>query len=358
MAIRLHQDLDGNTYYSCEFPDLMFTSSDCTAIDFQLEMHRSVVFSSTYYLHDGSVEIYSIGSYIEELMLLSNKTVDQFTISFAPAGQSEFSSVSFMVVYCRERCMVSPADDLIVSSFLTTNLHRLIPRHGYDCLSLYHFGGGSYATLQHQFTCVARLESGEVSSYSFTSYVRHSMGVSITSIATDEIQDQLNQNLGPCQLLSFTLQIGSRKCWFYLQSCPSFYTFSFQNVFGCQEYVSIPLVTTTKIEGDFSEAMVNGKLSHYDVRHTRTFEAESSSLLHSQMEWLEQFLTSPGIALYKDNFYAGDVLISDYTFEHSDAPGAENTLKFTWQFADGRRSLHQYTLRTNIFTEQFTDQFA
>jgi len=47
------------------------------------------------------------------------------------------------------------------------------------------------------------------------------------------------------------------------------------------------------------------------------------------------------------------VLIKDYYFEQSNAPGVENKLSFTWQFADGRQTPYRVSLYTNTFTKPF-----
>jgi hypothetical protein len=160
------------------------------------------------------------------------------------------------------------------------------------------------------------------------------------------------------QLLSFTLTFNNRVCHFYLVPCPDAKIFRFKNIFGCEEAVAFPATTIAHLETDYSEAMVGGKLLHYDVKHARSYEVQTASLLAHHMTWLEQFLTSSDIHLKMPGGMYSRVLIKEYEFAQTDAPGEENTLNFTWIFSDLRETPHRYTYNVGIFTEQFNDIFA
>ena len=99
-------------------------------------------------------------------------------------------------------------------------------------------------------------------------------------------------------------------------------------------------------EGKVATASVTSG-SEYCVR----YNADDSNI--------QEFVVPSSFIMRKlpDGMFA-DVLIKEYSFEQTDAPGEENTLSFTWQFADGKQSTQRYSIHTGIFTEQYNQIFA
>lgn len=354
MAVHITTSLNGNTFFSCDLNEIDI-STDKPSVNIQLKVSNEVVFNSTYYAVNGHVRVTDLSSLFEAVMEQKGSTYITFTL-IANDKDGEHI-VTFFVIFCRDKILNISAYDFLNGYFLTTNLNRLTTIHSKEQLSFYLSNSAQYNMIMVSYKMKVRQTDGTIADYNYDSTRRVGTGVVTISFSVSEVQDWARTEYPGCTLLYFSVTHGSLVCRFYVQPCPSAEVFRFQNNFGCMENVSLPAVTTSKLESEFSEAKVNGRLSHYDVRHTRSFDVESAPLLASQMTWLEQFVTSPNVMVWKDGYFE-HVLIKDYSFEQTNAPGEENTLSFTWQFADGRQTKRRINLHTGIFTEPFNDVYA
>ena len=355
MALSLNTAIDGQKFYSCNFPDLSISTSYGVA-DVTIVVNGSTALSTRYYAVNGIVNVRNLASLIE---LTMERIYRQYcTVSVTVAIANESVSASCEVLMCKSKCMSVDVETFITNSFLTTNLHRLVTVHGEDVLSFYIAGSGQYSVGTFKFNCILRKADGSVVTHEWVSGRRFQYGISNSAISISDTEYTCQLTYPGCKLLSFSITFNKRICYFYVIPCAAARTFRFTNVFGCQEAVSLPCATTNKLESDFSEAMVDGQLLHYDIKHTRTYQEQTAQLLSNHMAWLEQFLTSSSIMLRMGAYQYADVLIKEYTFEQTNAPGEENTLTFTWQFADGRQTTQSYTIHTGIFTEQYNEPFA
>ena len=356
MALTLNTSIDGKKFYSCDFPDLSISTNYGLA-NVTIVVNGSTALSTRYYAVSGRVTVRNLVPLIELSMEQQNKSYCLVGVSVSVANESVSASCS--VLLCKVKCMTVDVDTFLANSFLTTHNHRLTTLYNEEVLPFFIAGSGSYSVGTFYFTLNVRKNDGSYDSYEYISGRRFGYGIVTSTISVKELQWACEAHFGSgTQLLSFTLKFNSRLMHFYIVPCASAQEFRFKNIFGCMESLGIPGATISKLESDFSEAMVDGRLQHYDVKHTRTFEVQTAQLLSGYMTWLEQFLTSSFIMRKLPDGMFADVLIKEYSFEQTDAPGEENTLNFTWIFSDQRETPHRYTYNVGIFTEQFNDIFA
>lgn len=356
MALTLNTSIDDRKFYSCDFPDLSISTS-YSLVHVEIVVNGSTALDTIYYAVNGLVKVRNLVPVIEQAMERLYKPYCIVGVSIYIANESV--SASCEVLLCKARCMATGMEAFVTNSFLTTNPHRLVTVHGEDVISYFIPGSGQYSVGTFRYDCIVRKADGSIGTYEWVSGRRFAFGIGYTSISIIDIQDTCSRHFGiECQLLSFRLTFGKRMLQYFVIPCASAKTFRFSNVFGCQEGVTFPCATVSKLESDFSEAMVDGQLMHYDVKHTRTYEEQTAQLLSNQMTWLEQFLTSSSIMLKLPDGMFADVLIKEYSFEQTNAPGEENTLTFTWQFADGKQTTQRYNIHTGIFTEHYNQVFA
>ena len=356
MALTLNTTIDQQKFYSCDFPDLSISTSYGLAT-ISIAVNGSTALHTIYYAVNGLIRVRNLVPVIELAMERLYKAYCTVGIEIYVANETVTASCD--VLLCKSRCMETDVESFLTTSFITTNTHRLVTVHEEDVISYFIPGSGQYSVGTFRYDCIVRKADGSIGTYEWVSGRRFAYGIGYTAISIIDIQDTCSRHFGiECQLLSFRLTFGKRMLQYFVVPCASAKSFRFYNVFGCQEAVAFPSATISHLESDFSEALIDGKLMHYDVKHTRTYEEQTAQLLSSHMEWLEQFLTSSSI-MYKlpDGMFA-DVLIKEYSFEQTNAPGEENTLTFTWQFADGRQTTHRYNIHTGIFTEHYNPSFA
>lgn len=160
-------------------------------------------------------------------------------------------------------------------------------------------------------------------------------------------------------ILSYTVTVGDRICRFFVSPIPGGRVFKFRNCFNVFEYIAVQAGTVAKTETSFSEAVMGNSIAHYDIRHSRTFEAETPVLLRKHAEWMNQMLQSREIYLAEyGSIYLPMVLIKEYTSELSDEPGAENSIKFTWQFADHAETTEKIAVPGGVFSKEFNQKFS
>ena len=356
MALTLNTSIDGEKFYSCDFPDLSISTTYGLA-NVTIVVNGSTVLSTRYYAVSGRVTVRNLVPLIELSMEQQYKSYCSVGVTVSAANETV--SASCQVLLCKVKCMTVDVDTFLANSFLTTNNHRLTTLYNDEVVPFYIAGSGSYSVGTFFFTLRVLKADGSYDTYETFSGRRFGYGVVTSTISAKSLQDTCELHFGAgCRLLSFTLKFNSRLMHYYVVPCASAQEFRFTNVFGCTETVGIPYATISKLESDFSEAMVDGRLLHYDVKHTRTYEVQTAQLLSGYMTWLEQFLTSSSIMRKLPDGMFADVLIKEYTFEQTDAPGEENTLSFTWQFADGKQSTQLFSIHTGIFTEQYNQTFA
>ena len=355
MALNLNTSVDEREFYSCDFPDLSITTTN-EHIDISVLVNGRSALSTRYYAVNGMVNVRNLVPVIEQTMQqLQNPFC---TVSITITDTYETISASCQVLLCKARCMSVDVNTFITSSFLTTNFHRLVTMYEDDVLPFYIPGSDSYAVGAFKYNCLIRKADGTIVQYEWVSGRRLAYGISNAAISASDIHHTCALTYGTdCQLLSFTLTFDTRICHFYVLPCPAAKTFRFTNIFGCSEVVTLPTATVSKLESDYSEAIVDGKLLHYDIKHTRKYEEHTAQLFSGYMSWLEQFLTSSDIRIKLPDGRYADVLIKEYTFELSNAPGEENTLSFTWQFSDGKQTTYRHSIQTGIFTEQYNPAF-
>jgi len=354
MALTINTSLVGKTFYSNDLDEISISTTKAY-VQVQLKAQEQVVFSSTYYAVDGSVCVRNLSSLFEAVM--DQLRIPLLVFTLIANDNDHETTIPFSVLYCRDRIIDIPASDFLNNSFLTTNLCRLTTMHNVEQLWINLPYSSSYNNVMMDIATVIRLQDGSIIEYTYTNQQRVGSGLVYITVGADSIQERVRYQYPGCTLLYFKVTHGTHVCRFYVQPCPSAEVFQFRNNFGCMETIAFPAVTTSKLESEFSEAKVNGQLSHYDVRHSRTYDVETASLLASQMTWLEQFVTSSRIVKMVNNV-PELILIKDYDFEQSDAPGVENKLSFTWQFADGRQTPYRVSLYTNTFTKPFNETFA
>ena len=354
MALTIDTNLSGKTFYSNTLNEIQISTTSAY-VRVQLESCDEEVFTSTYYAVGGIVLVRHLSSFFETTMEQRGASILVFTLTAAD-GDGQIS-IPFSVLYCRDKIIDVPAESFLSNYFLSTNFNRLTTAQSCEHLSLYIPTTVSGNNISLKTEMLLRLPDGSVVSHTYNT--NRSVGFGVVSISIP-ISDVLLNALAAypdCTLLYFKLSVGKRSCRFYVMPCPSAVLFTFRNNFGCMESVSFPATTTSVLNTEYSEAKVDGLLSHYDVRHSRTFEVETSALVSNQMTWLEQFVTSSKVMIGQGG-EGHRVLIKEYTFEQTNAPGAENKLSFTWQFADGRQTQHQLSFHRHIFSDPFNEMYA
>ena len=323
-------------YFTCDIPNLNITTTR-SSVEVTLRLNSTIIFTGTYYASSGTVVVRDIASIFESYYLQNNLSLGTAAIAVSDGANS--ASASFTAIYCRIHCTSVAASDFLSGSFFTTALVRLTTIQCPQYLSCNLANGTHNVTIRMQ----VQRPNGEILPYAWVRTI-YASDESVTTFDVHPADMQARAanllNIPEAKLLSYTVSLGNRTCSFYVQHVPHSRCFLFRNIFNCQDAIAFPAETTTQLETDFSEALVEHTLMHYDIQHTYSYETKTGELLTAQASFIEQFITSPKIQLNTPvNGQYPLVLISDYEHKISDAPGKSNTISFTWQLADKKLKL-------------------
>ena len=353
MALSITTELK-TAYYTCDIPNVS-VSTDRPSVLITIYVKNRSVFKSTYYASNGQVTIRDIASIIEAHYIQNGYSMQNVSIG-ANDGDEEDEN-GFVAIFCRFHCISKDAEAFLLENFFTTATSRVTTL---DCPQYLH---GYFPKGRHSVTVSAmvQLPNGTVQSKSYTESLNAVTTRMMTiTIKPSELEEELCNVLRmDVKLLQFSYTIETRRCHFFIQRVPFARCFYFWNVFNCKEAIAFPSETITDLETDFSEAVVEHQLAHYDVEHSFSYETHTGELLLIQTRWLEQFFTSPKIQLAQlINGSYPLVLIIEYEHQISDAPGSSNAVNFKWKFADKRLTLNDFNLDDGIFTEQYTEEYV
>lgn len=341
------------TYFTCDIPNITI-ATDRPSVAISVKAKGANIFSSTYYAARGKVTLRDLTAIIETHCVRSAFSVTNVEIVASDGDDS--TTMSFTAIYCHFRCISMNASTFLNSAFFTTATNRLTTLDCPEQLSFYTEAG----TFDIHVAAMVELPTGTIVPYEYVIRLRSTsarvMSLNCKPASVQKtVADALHMQV---RLLQFSVTYGARVCRFFVQRVPEARCFYFWNVFNCQEAIAFPAETVTNLETDYSEAVIGHEFAQYDIEHTYTYETKTADLLSVQTSWIEQFLTSSKILLTKaQNGAYPVVLIKDYEYEHSDAPGKAKSVEFTWKLADKRLTLHEYDLDDGIFTAQYTEEY-
>lgn len=309
------------------------------------------------------VMVYDLGTVIEQWVEAHGGSIDEYYFLVQDAeDDTDVAELTLWVVYCPQRFSSAnalSAEDLRLTRFLHTRPVRLTYLSAAEPLCYWYpnrrvIGGLNVFVLRITAHCC--LADGSLQNIEHSERLSTGTGVRQLDASPAQILSLLTDVLpADSTLVGYTLNMGSRSCRFYIAPECAYRTFYFLNAYHCTECVHIPTTRTRQLKTKSSSAQCGDTLSQYDVQHTRTYQEQTAVLTLADALHLEELLTSPSVWLLI-NGTTCPILITDYTFEVSDTPAAENRLQFEWQFADLRQSI-PLTEPTRIFTNPYQEPF-
>lgn len=342
------------TYFSCDIPNITIsTARESVAIE--VKAKGTSIFSSKFYASRGMVTLRDLNPIIEAYCVRNGLSVTDISIVATDSDGS--TTMSFTTIFCHFRCIAMNASSFLTGAFFTTATSRLTTLDCPELLSFYSEAG----TFAFKIATMVQLPNGSITSHEYAKkYQTSSPRVGTVAFKPADIEQTVSQALKmEVKLLQFSVSLGSRVCRFFVQRVPEARCFYFWNVFNCKEAIAFPAETVSNLETEYSEAVIGHEFAQYDIEHAYTYETKTGEMLSVQLSWIEQFLTSPKILLGKaQNGAYPVVLIKDYEYEHSDAPGQAKSVEFTWKLADKRLTLHEFEMNGGIFTAQYTEEYV
>lgn len=350
----IQSSIFSNSYVLTSEARSIVATTDEPKLTVSLTCSGDTFFTVDLYAYDGKVELFDLGSIIEDYFIAHQMICESVTVQFGTVSQS------LLFLYCENVMPESfdPGGILLLSS-QARRVHRdsqftvavlpagqttpfVIKAVGYD-------SSGDIASVQFQI-------SRNITDTGFTVFTVQEIVLKATGQVSDAeapIPDPLKD------VMYFSVEHAGRQLMCYITPAPAYLTFRFRNIFNVLELVDVEGSMVTKSETSRQTAKCSGDIVQYDRRTDRTYQLTSGPLPADEVESLTQLVSSHTVQLYVDgNYY--DIAIEDHTCEDSTEDDSLSTVKFTWRFK-GRRPVMFNSALFGIKTthrEIFSDQYS
>lgn len=356
-----------DAYFLAELPEIRVVNStekvnvSITVSEVRVGSPQTQILNTSYFAYQNAVTIRDIKDIVGTYMYDSEAMINLHIL--ISNGTDPNISKSFMVIYCQQRIGGSSAEVFLARHFLTTNIARFMVQSAKEKLWFYiapRIAQNAY-TLTATYSATVEYPDGTTDILIADVSWRSTGGLTNIEVSAAKVLGYFDLPAGT-KLLCVSINFDGRRCTLYIAPYKNIRQFMFLNAFNVYETVALPMTTTRKMETDSSTAVCNDIHYQYDIKHKRTYEQQTCGLLLKQAEWLEQLLTSSDIRYctgpVDDPTTLPRILIVDYDYSLGDEPGELNSIKFEWEFADARQATLVVGGSTNIFTEEFSKQFA
>lgn len=303
------------------------------------------IFSNTLYPFNNIVEIYAVGSLVEEFL----RSVDKFFGTFEIRVDN--ASLRLNMLYCE---YLLHEEFLPDNTFLHSAAASVVHADSFFCLShtppfpdsytvkiVGHATDGSLATAEHQLR----------------SDLPHGVSARVKSVI------DAAHAAGLADVAYFSVDNGRAQHLFYISKHPSHFTFYFRNIFNVPEYLDIVGVVKRKTSVDSDSATCNNTVMQYNRTVARTYEISTAPLTEHQVRAVEQLIASHSAQIDFDD-YAYPIIITDHTCEPSSDNENLVSVKFTFRYASERPALYHSEADAiladdpHIFNNPFSPEYS
>lgn len=341
--------------FSNDLPDVRVSTDADFVVCTVRDANNELVIQLKSYPYDGEAAFADLRSVVGQWLLANCLLSQVFTLVVSESWDEQRAecSAEVLVAYCAYGTQGVEFEALIAQRFLSTLQSKVI-----------------YPNIKEQLSCLAppnadlslRVEGftlgddGKPAAFSTELAAEESNNEEDgTSEAAQPVADRYSNATYEVSLetiaakvgakpLAFTCYVGSRVFTFYAAKEPLPWSretppcaFLFRNAFNAVETAAFRGVTTAKQEVEREEAVSGGRTAFYDESTAQSFEVQSAALAPDFAAWLAQLLASPDVRLWQRGKAWDElprILITESTYEISDADDDQRTVKFTWRYAD------------------------
>lgn len=350
MATQFITNLERNTPWLSSEINSIIAEVDTHAVEVSLirdpEGEAYTFFRATLYEYDARVEITEVGRMIENEMLRQDIRESAF------ACVVDGAQMDFYVVYCEA---ILNSDFNLEESFYSTQQVRLV--HDNSAIILSH---ANHGILPYRIKVAGTDADGKL--VAVEKEVVRNLSNGSASFAVREIINWATES-GISQVGYFAISLRDAQVICFLVHDPFFLTFQFRNVFNAPEYIDVVGTVKQKSKVEREIAVCSGVARQYDYRTERTYEVSTGALHRDEARAIESLIFSRSVNIMCREG-AVPVIITDHTVEQDNDDNELCSIKFTFRFVDERLTYTAQEIetmspcRTNIFTEQFTEEFA
>lgn len=346
------------------------TDKDIVKVTLNNEMGESL-FSEEYYVYDGKVNVFDIGSIIESDIKMKGECIASYTIAVEWFNRSivtgspsdplnyQSDSVFFKAFFCEASLPGIP--DLagwITKKFITTvDSRRIPPEFSFQV----YFFSDKKETDSYEVNCMYRIkDSDEVNKFVTHGYPAKFSDNLFYIDLSDKIIFQwfltAKLPIDNLQIISFSVECGDRYLSFHVdQSLTNGQTFFFRNIFNAWDFVTFPAQTSEKTDVERSLANIGPESVFYDKTVSKTYEVQSGPVNRDEVDLISQLIASHEV-LRICNDVSFSVLITDSDCSLNDGQELQS-VKFNWRYADNRPPF-MLSDRTRIFTKEYNKVFS
>jgi hypothetical protein len=313
------------------------------------------VFSVRLYPSDNTVYFVNPGEILEADMRLNGLTTADYYLTMTGDGESAFTgknAISIRTLFCSGYLPddIIPGDNLILlNSLITQSIFANTPMILYPI-----------SPLSSDWYIAAVYASGD--DIDSASIQMGSFGLGWCGTAADVLQLLYDNGITADRILSVSLYVGEHCRNYFIREGSPDLTIRYRNCFNCIDYAAISAKSTRKLSSDVSTAVCSGKVVTYDVNNTVSWEVQTSELTEQEALLMMHILCSHEVAILLHGEWV-NVVITDRTYEVSNANDENYTVKFTYRFAVDRPvididSLDDEFYHNRIFTTPYSQPYS
>ena len=357
MATNITTELQGY-YFSSQLPDILWqTDSEALTVSLYCPDEGVTIIEVTLTPTDSVVRLWEVREAVERQMRHLSLSHISMVIRWREKGHQYFSESSAIQVYYSSLNIEEDCIDWLTANFLTTSNSKPMPASG-ATESLF-FVNHESSSIVPDLLASCRLASGEVCVIALDGYfeeypVDETAVQQISWNAADVLAAAVEAEETVVEVIGVAVRAGVRLMTYYKPLIPADQAFVFANAFGVIETAWLNCVTTTKTKDGRKVAHVARRARIYDLDQEVTHEVETCPLPLEVARWLAQLVTSPRAWLGNGRA----IIITDGDASISDDAAVMNSVKFTWQYDDGRAVMDAAGADINIFQKPpFSHQF-
>lgn len=358
----------GNGYVATDSLDLIEAITDYDRVTVSLSRNTTdglfPVIEMSLYSCDNIVSFVNPGEVIEDDLLSHGLSYAEYYLTVLGDDEEPYqyngkNTMSFTALYCAGYLPsgVVPGTNLIcLNSTLVQAIYSDTPMSLTSIKEL---------TFAWRIVCVYSVpnpENPDVSNIDIARIDMPEFGYGWSGTATDVNKLLLEQGVEASSILSATLEVGKQSRTYYIMEGSADMTLQYRNMFNAIDYTAVKCKSTEKLDAEISTAVCNGKLIAYDINNTVSYEVQTAELSESAAKVLMHILCSHDVCLrIRDSWEK--IIITERTYEISNADDENYSVKFTYRFAKSRPmidadSLSDNLYSTRIFSNEYSAQFS
>lgn len=328
-----------------------------------------VLYDEILWTYEGAVSIPDVKEIVESYMRRENLPFVNIIVNVS-YDVTDTDTAVFKVIYCEDLIVAGTDPDVVTENIFLTTLQsrRIAPDASFSLYAFSESEPESPCSVYCNYS--VKDSSSEICELSAVVNKDERECIYFVDIDSYDLRSQIaakiKANPSDIRIISFSVALEGRYAVFFVDDSLEYgLNFFFLNVFNVIDSITIPAVSSHKLDVNRSLANLRGKHEFYDRSVEKVFEVQSGPLSFDEALFIEQLMASwktlfaipsAGFIEGRKQYALSEILITEANIGFSDDDQTQS-VKFTWRFANDCKPLF-LDLPSRIYTKEFNKVFA